>query len=335
MIRIGVIGFGYWGPNIVRNFSRQKDAVVSWICDIDPQALTRIAYQYPEVKTTMDYRDILSDAAVDAVVIVTPIVTHFSLASEAIRAGKHVLVEKPMTQTASQAQKLVALARKKKKILMVDHTFIYTPAVRYIKQLISRGGLGDIYAIDSVRTNLGLIQTTSNVIYDLAVHDFSIIDNLFGLLPVTLSVTGILQKDIRQETVAHIAATYSGGLFFHAHVSWLSPVKIRRMIFTGTKKMLVYDDIEPSEKIKIYDKGVSFTKDPEESLRLRIGYRNGDIIIPEIPMEEGLFGMAGEFVRSVRTGTPPLSDGRSGAAVIRCLELATKSLRTGGKLFRL
>lgn len=335
MIHIAVVGFGYWGPNIVRNFSRHSDAVVSWVCDVNPNTIKDLAHQYPTIQTTTTYQDILDDKTIDAVVIVTPISTHYALAAAALRAGKHVLVEKPMTQTAREADKLVALARRKGKILMVDHTFIYTPAVRCLKKLIMKGTLGDVYAVDSVRTNLGLIQQTSNVIYDLAVHDFSIIDYLFGFVPKSLSVTGILQKEIRQETVAHIAAMYTKGLFVHAHVSWLSPVKIRQMIFTGTKKMIVFDDIEPSEKIKIYDKSVSFTKDPRQSLQLRIGYRSGDIIIPEIPLEEGLFNMAAEFLRAVRTGKPSVTDGRSGARVVRYLELATQSLRANGKIIRI
>ena len=267
----------------------------------------------------------------EAVVIVTPPATHFQMASYFLKAGKHILVEKPMTQTEKDARTLVRLAKKYGKILMVDHTFIYTPAVVKLHEIIKSNVLGNIYSIDSVRTNLGLIQKDSNVIYDLAVHDFAIIDYLFGHLPETVTVNGFMQKEIKQASVAHITALYPTNLFVHAHVSWLSPIKIRRMIFIGTKKMLVYDDIESTEKIKIYDKGVSFIHDPKQYLHLRVGYRSGDVVAPDIPIEEGLFGMAKEFVTCIATGKQPITDGRAGLRVVRCLEKATASVRTGGK----
>jgi predicted dehydrogenase len=210
---------------------------------------------------------------------------------------------------------------------MVDHTFIYTPAIQKLKSIIKSKQLGDLIYIDSVRTNLGILQKDTNVIYDLATHDFSIMDYLFGKSPVTISATGILHKELKQETVAYIVASYANNLLLHCHVSWVSPIKIRRIMFVGTKKMLIYDDIEPSEKIKIYDKGLSFFKDPKQSYQLRIGYRSGSALIPNIPIEEGLFNMAEEFIRSIRLNVPPLTDGYMGLRVITCLETATKSLR--------
>jgi predicted dehydrogenase len=226
---------------------------------------------------------------------------------------------------------LTTLAKHKKRKLMVDYTYIYTPAIVKLKSIIGSGQLGDIVYIDCVRTNLGILQKDTNVIYDLAAHDFSIMDYLFHRSPKTITATGVTHKDLRQETAAYIGATYSGGMFAHFHVSWLSPVKIRRIIFVGTRKMVTYDDIEPSEKIKIYDKGVSFVKDPKQSYQLRIGYRSGSAVVPHVPLEEGLFGMAKEFAAAIEKNHPPVTDAKMGLRVVSCLEAATKSLRTHGK----
>lgn len=323
MITIGVIGYGYWGPNIVRNLLSLPNTAVSWICDINPKVLPKT------IGTTSNPEDIFADKKTDAVVIVTPPSTHFNLATRALKTGKHVLVEKPMTTTAKDAQTLVTLAKKQKKILMVDHTFLYTPAVRKLKEIISKRTLGQIFYVDNVRTNLGLFQKDSNVIDDLAVHDFSIMDYLFDAKPESIAATGMNNRNLNQETVAYISARYSNNLFLHCHVSWLSPVKIRRMIFVGTKKMVVYDDMEPSEKIRIYDKSVTVTHD------LRVGYRSGNVVIPKLEAREALFGVITEFTRAIRTGRPPLTDGTQGLLVVRCIEAATKSLRTSGKAISL
>lgn len=321
MINIAVIGFGYWGPNIVRNLSRLPGVSVSWVCDMNPKVLTAIPCQYPTIKTTKHSDDVFSDDKTDAVIIVTPPSTHFPLAKAAFDAGKHVLVEKPLTTNSKDAETLVRLAKEQKRTLMVDHTFIYTPAIKVLKKIIHAGTLGEIRSIDSVRTNLGLFQKDSNVVTDLAVHDFSIMDYLFGKTPTHISATGIRDASLGQETVMYISAQYGQHLFMHTHVSWLSPVKIRRMLFVGTKKMLIYDDIEPSEKIKIYDKSVTVTHD------LRVGYRSGSVFIPHISTEEGLYGMVSEFVRAIRTGKPPVTDGTQGLRVVRCIELANSSIK--------
>lgn len=334
MLRVAVIGYGYWGPNIVRNLVLLPQASVSWVCDINPKTLTTIPRQYPTIGVTKRIEDVFSDKKTDAVIIVTPPSTHFSLAKAALEAGKHVLVEKPMTQTASESRKLIALARTKRKTLMVDHTFLFTPAVAKLREIIRRGVLGRVFYVDSVRTNLGLFQKDSNVIADLAVHDFSIADYLFGQMPTGIAATGISQKELHQETVAHIAISYGQTLFVHSHVSWLSPIKIRRMIFVGTKKMAVYDDMEPSEKIKIYDKSVSVARDPKQSYALRVGYRSGAASVPRLGVEEALTGVVREFVRAVRTGRPPRTGGTQGLLVVRCISAATKSLRSGGKVIR-
>lgn len=321
MTRIGVIGYGYWGPNIIRNLLQTPRVTVSWICDANPMVLPKRSH----IKTTTNISDVFSDTTTDAVIIVTPPSTHFDLATRALNAGKHILVEKPMTTTGKDAQALVNLAKTQKKILMVDHTFLYTPAVKKLKKIIKNGTLGQVFYVDSVRTNLGLFQKDSNVIDDLAVHDFSIMDYLFDAKPESVAATGMNNTNLHQETVAYISARYSNDLFLHCHVSWLSPVKIRQMIFVGTKKMVVYDDIEPSEKIRIYDKSVSVTHD------LRVGYRSGTVTIPKLDIQEALFGVVSEFVRAIRTGRQPLADGAQGLLVVRCIEAATKSLRNSGK----
>lgn len=329
MIHIGVIGYGYWGPNIVRNLLLLPGARVLWICDLNPKALSALSQGHSTIKTTQNIKDILEDPTVDAVVIATPPATHFAIAKAAILAGKHVLVEKPMTTTTKEAQKLNSIAHTNKKILMVDHTFIYTPAIQKLKKIIDAGTLGKMLYVDSVRTNLGLFQKDSNVIFDLAAHDFSIMQYLFGATPRKISATGIMQKDLHQETVAYITARYPSDLFLHCHVSWLSPIKIRRMIIVGTKKMVVYDDVEPSEKIKIYDKSVTVTHD------LHMGYRSGAVIIPKLGVQEALSSVVSEFIHAIRTNKPPRTDGTQGLLVVESIEAATTSLRTRGKTIKL
>lgn len=331
MIRIAVIGFGYWGPNLVRNFARLPQVSVSWVCDLNPKVLTDLPRLYPTIHTTEKTSDIFEDPKTNAVVIATPPSTHFSLAKQALDKGKHVLVEKPLAQTSKEASTLVALAKRANKALMVDHTYIYTPAISLLRRIIRSGALGQIIVVDSVRTNLGLFQKDSNVMADLAVHDFSIMDYVFGQTPISITATGLSDASLGQETIAYVSARYGKSLLLHTHVSWLSPIKIRRMMFVGTKKMLLYDDIEPSEKIKIYDKSVSVNRDPKDVYALRVGYRSGDVSIPHIGVEEGLWGMVREFARAIRTSKPATTDGTQGYRVVRCIEAATKSLRNGGK----
>lgn len=317
MLKIAVIGYGYWGPNIVRNLARLPGVSISWVCDANPKVLSRIT----NLRVTQRIEDVFGDQKTDAVIIVTPPSTHFSLAKAALMNNKQVLVEKPLTTHSKDAETLVRLAKKQKRTLMVDHTFIYTPAIKLLKKIILAKTLGEIRSVDSVRTNLGLFQKDSNVLFDLAVHDFSIMDYLFGKIPTKIFATGIKDPSLGQETVAYVSAQYGNRLFLHTHVSWLSPVKIRRMIFVGSKKMLVYDDIEPSEKIKIYDKSVTMSRE------LQVGYRSGSVFIPHIGVEEGLFGMVTEFVRAIRTGKPPITDGVQGLRVVRCIEAANLSFR--------
>lgn len=331
MIRLGIIGYGYWGPNILRNFSSIPSATVIWVCDINPKTTTAVTRQYPNTKVTARVSDLMSDPSCDAIVIVTPISTHYSLAKQALLAGKHVLVEKPMTMTSKESEELVALAKKQKKILMVDHTFIYTPAVSKIKSIIEKKTLGDIFYIDCVRTNLGLLQKDSNVLYDLAAHDFSIIDYCLGVSPFSISTTGFALKKSPQVAVSYLTAVYPKDLYVHAQVSWISPVKIRRITFVGTKKMLVYDDMEPTEKIKLYDKSISVQSDPKAWQQLRVGYRIGTTIAPHVEVVEGLSGMTRAFIKSIRTHKLPVSDGNQGTRIVNILEAATRSLASDGK----
>ncbi len=334
MIRIGIIGYGYWGPNLVRNFARIPEVAISWICDLDTSLLRDLPRLYPTTKTTVDANDLLRDPKTDAIVIATPLSTHVPLAAQALRAGKHVLVEKPLAATGRLAAGLIRLAKTKKKILMVDHTYLYTPEVIKIREIIRSGQLGRVFFVDSVRTNLGLIQQDTNVIYDLAAHDFAIINFVLGARPNRIQATGFSHTGIRQEAVAYITARFPQGLFSHMQVSWLSPVKIRTMTFVGTKKMLVYDDMEPSEKVQVYDKSISVKVDKRARLQMRIGYRTGSMVAPHIPVAEGLDGMTREFVRAIKTGKPPASDGAMGLSVVSCLEAATSSLRQNGREIR-
>lgn len=334
-IRIGVIGYGYWGPNLVRNFQSTPHASVSWISDLKPEQLRQAKQTNPLVLTTNNYRKILDDKTVDAVVIATPVSTHASLAIEAITAGKHILIEKPMTLKSFDAKKIVRLAVNKRRVLMVDHTFIYTPGVQKIRDYIKTKELGDVFYIDSVRTNLGIIQRDSNVIYDLAAHDFAILDYLIGTVPAYVSATGTNHLNMSQEPVAHITAKYSNNLYVHCNVSWMSPVKIRTMQIIGSKKMIFYDDMEPSEKVKVYDKGILIKGDINDLYQRKIGYRLGSMTAPNLPLREGLSGMAQEFIQAILTKKNPQSDGNAGVRVVRILEAATKSLRNGGSLIKL
>lgn len=334
MIRIGLVGYGYWGPNVVRNFFSIPGVTIKTICDIRPSVLTPLTQLYPSLKLTSSVEDITHDPEIDAVVIVTPISTHYSLARLALSHGKHVFIEKPMTSTWIQATTLCKLAQKKKKVLMVDHTFLYTPAIEKIRDIVGKGLLGKLVYIDCVRTNLGLMQRDSNVIYDLATHDFSIIDMLTGgKMPTTIQATGIKHKLIGQESVAYITAHYPGDLFVHATLSWLSPAKVRTITIVGTKKMLVYDDMETSEKIKIFDRGISVVKGKEATHKLHIGYRVGPIISPNLEVREGLAGATRAFVQAIHGKKIP-SDGEAGKRIVRIVERATLSMRKDGTIVR-
>ncbi len=328
VVRIGVIGCGYWGPNIIRNFQEIAQSKVVGIADFKAERLKPFAKKIPGVKLTADYQDLLKDPAIDAVVIVTPISSHFPIAKAALLAGKHVLVEKPLTRTVKEGRALVALARKQKKILMAGHTFEYHPAVLKIAELIKTQELGAIHYIDSTRVNLGLYQSDNlNVIWDLAPHDISIILHWLGQTPVKVSAWGksFVKKGI--EDVAFMRLEFPGETLAHLHVSWLAPAKIRRMTVVGNKKMIVYDDLENVEKIKIADQGALLDPaDPE----LRVSYRIGDIVSPRVHVTEPLHQECLHFIECILKNEKPRTDGESGLQVVRVLEAANQSIKRGG-----
>ncbi len=331
MIGIGVIGYGYWGPNLVRNFSEQEGARVVMVSDLRPGRLDLVRKRYPAIETTGDCASLIDNPAVDAVVIATPVSTHYDLAARALRAGKHVWLEKPLVETSEQAEDLVKLAAEQGLVLHVDHTFAYTPAVRKIKELVEKGELGDLNYYDSVRINLGLFQHDVNVFWDLAVHDLSIMEYVLPSQPVAVSATGISHIAGGLENTGYITLFFPGTLIAHIHVSWLAPVKIRQLLIGGSRKMIVYDDLEPSEKIKIYDKGITLGPDDESKRRLLIGYRTGDMLSPQLDLAEALQVEAGHFLRCVAGQEQSLTDGRVGRRVVAILEAATRSMKNRGR----
>ena len=266
MIQVGIVGYGYWGPNLVRNFAETAGAQVTAVADLQPERLAKASLRYPGIQVTAEFQDLLKDPKIDAVVIATPVSSHFDLASKALSAGKHVMVEKPITATSEQAERLIELAQANHRVLMVDHTFVYTSAVRKIRQLIDAGELGQIYYYDSVRINLGLFQSDVNVIWDLAVHDLSIMDYVLPAAPVAVSATGISHVPGKPENIAYMTFLFTENMIAHIHVNWLAPVKIRRTLMGGSRKMIVYDDLEPSEKLRVYDKGIKVNDNPDSHL---------------------------------------------------------------------
>lgn len=335
MIRVGVIGYGYWGPNLVRNFSDVAGCEVAAVCDLSPDRRTLAARRHPSVETRADPLALIRDPRIDAIVIATPVSSHYELALNALAAGKHVWVEKPLTLNVAQGERLVEQADRMRRTLLVDHTFAYTTAVRKIRELVESGGLGDIYYYDSVRVNLGLFQRDVNVIWDLAVHDLSIIDYVLGEKPRAVSATGMAHVPGQPENIAYITLFFESSLIAHVHVNWLAPVKVRRTLVGGSRKMIVYDDLEPSEKIKVYDKGLTMRADPESAFQALAGYRSGDMWAPQLNLAEALHTEATHFVHCIAKGETPLSDGRAGVRVVRVLEAASQSMRERGRIIEL
>ena len=335
MIRVGVIGYGYWGPNLVRNFSEAPGCEMAYVSDLRAPRLDQVRKRYPAVQTTTDHRDILNDASVDAVVIATPVSTHFELASQALAAGKHVWVEKPMTATFDEAKRLVDLAAKAQRLLHVDHTFVYTGAVRKIKDLMSADSFGEVYYYDSTRVNLGLFQSDVNVIWDLAVHDVSIMDYVLPARPRAVFAAGTSHVAGGPEDMAHMTFYFDGNLVGHVNVSWLSPVKIRRTLIGGSGKMIMYDDLEPSEKIKVYDKGITLNTDPAAVYQMKIGYRSGDMWAPQIDVGEALQDEVRHFADCIAHGAEPITDGHAGLRMVEILEKASLSVRERGRVVEL
>jgi len=330
MVKIAIIGFGYWGPNLVRNFAATANCVVDTVADFRAERLAVVKKNYPAIRTTTTVDDIFNDATIDAVVIATPVFTHFELAKKALENNKNVLLEKPMTATSAQAQELIELAAKKNKIVMVDHTFLYTGAVQKMKTMIDSGDIGNIKYFDSTRINLGLFQPDVNVLWDLAPHDISIMNFLIKEKPYSVQATGVSHTNNGIENIAFLTVNYNSGFIAHFNCSWTSPVKIRLMLIGGDKKMIVFNDLEPTEKIKIYDTGYEHRTD-EEKNRILVDYRAGDIFIPKIEGKEALAGMAADFVAAILNGKTPVSNAQSGLEVIRILEASQQSIKNKGK----
>ena len=332
MVNIAVIGYGYWGPNLVRNFAETPGLNLVAVSDLDPEKLAIVNKRYPAVRTTTRYQDLLEDPGIDAIAVATPVNTHFTLGLAALKAGKHLWLEKPMTETSDQARQLVAEAEKRGLVLLVDHTFIYTGAVRKIGEIVKGGELGDVLYYDSTRINLGLFQRDVSVISDLAVHDFSILDYLLGEHPVAVSASGINHYPGTPENLAYITLYYESEAIAHLNVSWLAPVKVRSILIGGDKKMVVYDDLEPSEKIKVYDKGVSFTEDQAQIQEMRVGYRTGDMWAPKLVGTEALRVEGEHFADCVINGKTPMTDGKLGLRVVELIEAAASSMAAMGEV---
>jgi len=335
MIKLGVVGYGYWGPNLVRNFAESVDAQVTAVADLDEGRLAIVKRRFPGVETSTDVGRLLADPKTDAVAIATPVSSHFDLALRALRADKHVFIEKPLTETAEQAETLLEEADKRGLLLHVDHTFVYTGAVRKIRELVEAGELGDLYYYDSVRVNLGLFQSDVDVIWDLAVHDLSIMDHVFSAKPVAVSAAGMSHVPGKPTNVAFLTVFFEENTIAHLHLNWLAPVKVRRTLIGGSRKMVVYDDLEPSEKVKVYDKGITLDGTAEEVYQRRIGYRAGDMWAPKLEVTEALKVEADHFVRCIQDGQPSLSDGRAGLRVVQVLEAASRSLTERGRPVKL
>ena len=334
MLNIAVLGYGYWGPNLVRNLQDTQDAKVVSCFDMSTDRLAQVKAKYPTVETTTDYNDVLTDTGIDAVVIATPVATHYEFARRAMEHGKHVLVEKPLAATVSEAEKLVDLAEKNKLTFMVDHTFIYTGAVRKMKEIITRGELGDLYYFDSVRINLGLFQRDVNVLWDLAPHDIAIMEHLVEGMPVSVCANGACHVGNGIENVAYLTVYFDNGFIAHFHNNWLAPVKIRTVMVCGSKKMVLYDDMETSEKIKVYDRGIEIGR-TEDVHDARISYRLGDMWAPKLETTEALRLVAGEFADCVTSGRTPVTDGISGLNVVKILEASEMSIKRRGKEVKL
>jgi predicted dehydrogenase len=332
-VKFGVVGYGYWGPNVVRNLQSIAGAEVVLVCDQSSASRRRVHKAYPSIYVSGEVEEVVASPDIDAIAIVTPVWTHFELAKAALENGKHIFVEKPFTSNVVQAERLIELSQQKNLKIMVDHTFLFTGAVKKIKQLLQEGGLGRLYYYDSTRVNLGLFQHDINVVWDLAPHDLSIMDYLIEHSPEALVATG--QKHLNGfEDVAFITLYFPDSIIAHVNVNWLSPVKIRTTLIGGEKKMLVWNDLEADEKVKVYDKGVDIAT-REGLYELLVNYRSGDMWAPQLEQVEALRQELTYFVRCISDGSDPLNDGVAGLRVVRMLEAANKSLRKKGALVNL
>jgi predicted dehydrogenase len=331
-ITVGVIGCGYWGPNLIRNFAENEAASLRWVCDRDARRLEKISRRYPAACASTDHTELIADPQLDAVVISTPVATHYAFARAALLAGKHVLVEKPFTASAREGEELIALASARGLTLMVDHTFLYTGAVRRIKELVASGEIGDLLYFDSVRINLGLFQHDVNVLWDLAPHDLSIMDHVLQQNPEAVVATGGKHFNDLAD-MAFITVYFPGNLVAHVNVNWLSPVKVRTTLIGGKDKMLVWNDLEPDEKIKVYDKGINITPGrPEDVYKMLVSYRSGDMWAPRLDNTEALQTEALHFIDCIENNKQPETDGPAGLRLVNMIEAAETSLSDRGRL---
>ncbi len=336
MIKVGLIGYGYWGPNLARNLADTEGVELAAIADARADRRDAAARRHPGVTMMVDAADLIARDDLEAVVIATPLHTHYALATAAIERGRHVLVEKPLAASKREAESLAELADKHGVRLMVDHTFVYTGAVRTIRGLVDSGQLGDLLYLDSVRVNLGLFQQDTNVIWDLAAHDLSIMDYLVDARPVAVSADGTALAGFDRENVAYVTVHFDTGFLAHFHVNWLAPVKIRQMLFGGRQRMLVYDDIDPSEKVRVYDKGVNLdVVDDQTRRQILVSYRTGDMHAPKLDRREALALVAKEFADAIAERRTPLTGAAAGIRVVSLLEAAERSLRSQGSRIRM
>ena len=329
-VKVAVIGYGYWGPNIVRNFHSLSNCDVRYVVDPRPDRLAMVTKHYPNIRTLNSVRDAVHDPEIDAIIVATPVSSHFDIAKMALENDKHVLIEKPMASSVNEAEKLIELSLRKKRILMVDHTFLYTGSVQRIKSLINDDALGEIKYIDSTRINLGLFQSDANVLWDLAPHDISIVNYLCHETPYSVQAVGVSHTNNDIENIGYLTLNYESGMIVHFHCSWTSPIKLRRFLIGGERKMIVWDDMEPSEKVKVYDSGYSFSSD-EQKKKILVDYRVGDIFVPKIENKEALSALAEDFLGSILNATSPISNAISGINVVKVLEAAQISIKANGK----
>ena len=329
-INVGVIGYGYWGPNIVRNFFSAADCTVKAVADGRPERLAVLAKVFPTICGVKTAEDIINDKEIDAVVVATPVFSHFPLAKKALENGKHVLIEKPMTSTVAEAEELIALAAQKGLTLMADHTFLYTGAVQKMKELIETGAVGTPRYFDSARINLGLFQPDVNVLWDLAPHDISILTYLIEETPLSINATGISHTHNNIENIAYMTVNYNSDFIAHFNCSWTSPVKVRQTLIGGDKKMIVFNDLEPSEKIKVYDTGYNHKTHLDKNT-IMVDYRTGDVYMPKIQLSEALGGVANDFIQSIIQKKKPLANAELGMQVVKILEASQESIKNKGR----
>lgn len=330
MLNIGIIGYGYWGPNLVRNFMAQAKGEVVFVADTRQDRLRLVNKSNPSIRTTTNINDLFTSNEVDAIVIATPVFTHFELAKKALEHNKHVLIEKPMTSTTEEAQILIELAEKKSLVLMVDHTFLYTGAVQRMKELIDTNMIGTPRYFDSTRINLGLFQPDINVLWDLAPHDISILTYLINDTPLSINATGISHTKNGIENIAYMTINYENDFIAHFNCSWTSPVKVRSTLIGGDKKMILYNDLEPSEKVRVYDTSYNYRTEEDKS-RIMVDYRTGDVFIPKLSIQEALFGVAKDFIDSIIENKKPLANSNLGLDVVKILEASQESIKNKGK----